>query len=250
MAPARPRRAALSQPRLRDVRIPRVVLPAARRSRDPRRARAHPPDAAGSNGGSIVSLAEFQRAFADLIASPQACVEARRRPAEAFAAILAHGARDLERLRAIVMDDGMAANCTLYRVNRLVPVYGVMPLTCRLLGTACCRSSRRSGRRATAPPCNTGSKRGDSANGCSIDWPPASCRAVRSRTSSASSSRRTRSGRRRAAPMVAGRSCRSTTTRPCCSTPTATCPGSSRCRDRSDCYSMRRANRSRWPSSG
>ncbi|HTO50567.1 MAG TPA: hypothetical protein VML91_23225 [Burkholderiales bacterium] len=75
-----------------------------------------------------MSLEEFQRAFADLIASPQACVEARRRPAEAFAGY-SLTARKAERLRAIVMDDGMAANCTLCRVNRLVPVYGVMPLT-------------------------------------------------------------------------------------------------------------------------
>lgn len=82
-----------------------------------------------------MSLAEFQRAFADLIASPQACVEARRRPAEAFAEY-ALTTREVARLRAIVTDDGMAANCTLYRVNRLVPVYGVMPLTCRLLGAA------------------------------------------------------------------------------------------------------------------
>ena len=82
-----------------------------------------------------MSLAEFQRAFADLIASPQACLEARQRPAAAFAKY-SLTAREVDRLRAIVRDEGMTANCTLYRVNRLVPVYAVLPLTCRLLGAA------------------------------------------------------------------------------------------------------------------
>lgn len=34
----------------------------------------------------------------------------------------------------MVNDPSMSVNCTLYRVNRLTPLYSVMPLTCRLLG--------------------------------------------------------------------------------------------------------------------
>jgi hypothetical protein len=81
-----------------------------------------------------MSLAEFQRAFAELIASAERCVEARRRPADVFAQYVL-SPRERARLEAIVNDPGMSANCVLYRVNRLVPVYSVLPLTCRLLGT-------------------------------------------------------------------------------------------------------------------
>ena len=80
-----------------------------------------------------MALAEFQRAFADLAASPERCLDARRDPAEAFAGYHLT-ARERQRLARMVCDPGMSVNCTLYRVNRLIPVYSVLPLTCTLLG--------------------------------------------------------------------------------------------------------------------
>jgi hypothetical protein len=78
-------------------------------------------------------LSEFQRAFADLIAAPERCLTARQDPDGAFAG---YGLTDREcqRLARMVSDPGMSVNCTLYRVNRLTPVYSVLPLTCGLLG--------------------------------------------------------------------------------------------------------------------
>jgi hypothetical protein len=80
-----------------------------------------------------MSLSEFQKAFADLIAQPERCLVARRDPGAAFAR---YGLteRERSRLSRMVCDPGMSVNCTLYRVNRLAPVYSVLPLTCALLG--------------------------------------------------------------------------------------------------------------------
>jgi hypothetical protein len=80
-----------------------------------------------------VSIQEFQRAFADLIADPRQCIEARSAPKRMLAGYDLT-CREQERLAKMVWDEGMSINCTLYRVNRLTPVYSVMPLTCRLLG--------------------------------------------------------------------------------------------------------------------
>ena len=80
-----------------------------------------------------MSLADFQRAFADLIASPQRCVKARRDSNSAFAEYDLTSL-ELRRLDAMVRDEAMSTNCTLYRVNRLTPIYSVLPLSCRLLG--------------------------------------------------------------------------------------------------------------------
>src|SRR5215208_487041 len=65
-----------------------------------------------------MSIAEFQRAFADLIASPERCVALREK----------------KRLETMVHHEAMSVNCSLYRVNRLIPVYSVLPHSCRLLG--------------------------------------------------------------------------------------------------------------------
>lgn len=80
-----------------------------------------------------MSIAEFQRAFADLVAHPERVVGVR----EGDAAVLAGYAlspREHERLKRLARDEGMSVNCSLYRVNRLIPVYSVLPHTCRLLG--------------------------------------------------------------------------------------------------------------------
>ena len=80
-----------------------------------------------------MSIAEFQRAFADLIASPERCVALR----EGAADVLADydmTLREKKRLEALVHHEAMSVNCSLYRVNRLIPVYSVLPHSCRLLG--------------------------------------------------------------------------------------------------------------------
>src|SRR4029450_8549278 len=80
-----------------------------------------------------MSIAEFQGAFADLIASPERCVALR----EGAADILADydmTPRERKRLETMVQHEAMSVNCSLYRVNRLIPVYSVLPHSCRLLG--------------------------------------------------------------------------------------------------------------------
>jgi hypothetical protein len=79
-----------------------------------------------------MSIAEFQRAFADLIASPERCLDLRD-----GAEVLADyglSARERQRLQAMAREEGMSINCSLFRVNRLIPVYSVLPNSCRLLG--------------------------------------------------------------------------------------------------------------------
>ena len=80
-----------------------------------------------------MSIAEFQRAFADLVASPERCVRLRDGAADVLAGY-AMTQRERERLEAMVRDEAMSVNCSLYRVNRLIPVYSVLPHSCRLLG--------------------------------------------------------------------------------------------------------------------
>jgi hypothetical protein len=80
-----------------------------------------------------MSLAEFQRAFADLISSPQRVLAARLDAGEVLRRY-ALDAREHRRLTAMINDPGMSINCTLYRVNRFTPLYAVLPLTCDWLG--------------------------------------------------------------------------------------------------------------------
>ncbi len=79
-----------------------------------------------------MSIAEFQRAFADLIASPERCI-AFREAASASLAGYDLTPREQQRLKAMAGDEAMSINCSLYRVNRLIPVYSVLPHSCRLL---------------------------------------------------------------------------------------------------------------------
>jgi hypothetical protein len=76
-----------------------------------------------------MSIAEFQRAFADLIAFPDRCVALR----EGAADVLADydmAPRERKRLETMVHDEAMPVNCSLYRVNRPIPVYSVLPHSC------------------------------------------------------------------------------------------------------------------------
>jgi hypothetical protein len=80
-----------------------------------------------------VALKDFQRAFADLASSPDRCLAARENPEKALASYDLTSV-ERRRLAAMVRDSAMSVNCTLYRVNRLTPIYSVLPLTCSYLG--------------------------------------------------------------------------------------------------------------------
>lgn len=80
-----------------------------------------------------MSIGEFQRAFAALISSPELCIRARA-DIDNTLGEFSLTSRELRRLHDMVCSDGMSVNCTLYRVNRLIPIYSVLPHTCRLLG--------------------------------------------------------------------------------------------------------------------
>jgi hypothetical protein len=82
-----------------------------------------------------MSLQEFQRATAELIASPERCLRAKA-DFDAEFAVFDLTDRERRRLLAMLHDPGMSANCMLYRVNRLVPILEVLPQTWRLLGSA------------------------------------------------------------------------------------------------------------------
>jgi hypothetical protein len=80
-----------------------------------------------------VSLPAFQRAFCDLIASPDLCVRLRASPDEVLDEYDL-SALERRRLVDIVHQPGMSVNCTLYRVNRVTPLFTLLPRTCALLG--------------------------------------------------------------------------------------------------------------------
>jgi hypothetical protein len=79
-----------------------------------------------------VSLAAFQRAYADLAASPRLCLAVRADPVAALAPYDLE-ARERDRLARAVWQRGMDANCTLYRVTRITALNTVMPMTLKLL---------------------------------------------------------------------------------------------------------------------
>lgn len=79
-------------------------------------------------------LAAFQRALADLTASPSLCRAARADP-DLFAARYALTEREARRLNGIVRSKGMEANCVLYRANRLAPIALNCPDLCDALGS-------------------------------------------------------------------------------------------------------------------
>jgi hypothetical protein len=85
-----------------------------------------------------MSLDGFQRAVADLVASPRRCIELRQDPT-ALDRVDPYGPYDLDererrRLLAMVRHAGMSHHCTLYRANRLTPIGRGLPQTCELLG--------------------------------------------------------------------------------------------------------------------
>lgn len=82
--------------------------------------------------GKIVSFDKFQRALADVVASPQLCIAIRGDNSLLDGYDLEP--KERERLLAMVSHEGMSHNCTLYRANRLTPLVRSLPRTCDLLG--------------------------------------------------------------------------------------------------------------------
>lgn len=77
-------------------------------------------------------LVDFQKALADMTASPALCRTVRRTPETL------HDSYDLtdkerRRLTGIAASKGMEANCMLYRANRLAPVALNLPDTCEAI---------------------------------------------------------------------------------------------------------------------
>lgn len=77
-------------------------------------------------------LIDFQRALADLTASPSLCREVRHAPAVLRERYQLTD-KEWRRLMGIVTSKGMEANCMLYRANRLAPVALNLPETCEAL---------------------------------------------------------------------------------------------------------------------
>ena len=77
-------------------------------------------------------LVDFQKALADLTASPQWCREVRRLP-EKLRERYELTDKEWRRLAGIAASKGMEANCMLYRANRLAPVALNLPETCEAI---------------------------------------------------------------------------------------------------------------------
>jgi hypothetical protein len=82
-----------------------------------------------------MTMEAFQRAMCDLIASPDLCMVLVESPEEVLGR---YDLSDLDRRRLVevVQQPGMLVNCSLYRANRLSPIYNLVPHTCFLLGNA------------------------------------------------------------------------------------------------------------------
>ena len=77
-------------------------------------------------------LVDFQRALADLTASPALCRQVRKAP-DTLHQMYDLTQREWRRLGGMVSSRGMEANCILYRANRLAPVALNLPETCKAL---------------------------------------------------------------------------------------------------------------------
>jgi hypothetical protein len=80
-----------------------------------------------------VSLLGFQRALADMVASPRLARAVLGGDPDALEPYELTD-RERGRLRAVAAQPGMSVNCTLYRANRLTPVALLLPYTCFALG--------------------------------------------------------------------------------------------------------------------
>jgi hypothetical protein len=82
-----------------------------------------------------VTLEAFQQALCDLVASPNLVRRLRDDP-ESVLADYELSERERHRLITVAGQPGMAASCSLYRMNRVTPLYTYLRLTCHALGDA------------------------------------------------------------------------------------------------------------------
>jgi hypothetical protein len=80
-----------------------------------------------------MAMLEFQRALCELIASPALCLAVREDPT-AFLGRFDLTPREQQRLRDVVWQRGMSTTCSLYRSNRVTPLYTLLHSTCMVLG--------------------------------------------------------------------------------------------------------------------
>lgn len=80
-----------------------------------------------------MSLLAFQRALADMVASPPLARAVRAGRSDVLDPYDLTP-REHGRLETIARQPGMEVNCTLYRANRLTPVVMLLPYTCFVLG--------------------------------------------------------------------------------------------------------------------
>lgn len=82
-----------------------------------------------------MTMKAFQRAMCDLVASPDLCMVLVQSPEQVLGRYDLSD-RDRRRLVEVVQQPGMFVNCSLYRANRLSPIYNLVPHTCFMLGDA------------------------------------------------------------------------------------------------------------------
>jgi hypothetical protein len=80
-----------------------------------------------------MAMLAFQQALCELIASPALCREVRE-DATAFLGRFDLSPREQQRLREVVWQRGMSTTCSLYRSNRVTPLYTLLHSTCMVLG--------------------------------------------------------------------------------------------------------------------
>ncbi len=78
-------------------------------------------------------LVDFQQALADLVASPNLCIEVRRNPSVLRERYRLTD-REARRLAGVVNHPSMECNCMLYRANRLAPLAMNLPGLVKALG--------------------------------------------------------------------------------------------------------------------
>lgn len=80
-----------------------------------------------------MSAVEFQRALAELVASPALCLSVREDPERALESYTL-SPLERRRLADVVWQRGMSTNCSLYRSNRITPLCTLLERSCFLLG--------------------------------------------------------------------------------------------------------------------
>jgi hypothetical protein len=80
-----------------------------------------------------LALQAFQYALSELVASPQLCVAVRAGKIDFFKRFDL-SETEKARLMEVVWQPGMSVSCSMYRSNRITPIYTLLNFTCFLLG--------------------------------------------------------------------------------------------------------------------